>query len=97
MSRMPLNQIVFGKTDAFNELNTFGQEFFVGSFVANPKYHIEDFLSGSRFFICGKKGTGKSAFLKYLDATSKATWLIWCFRSDSSQKLNKLIRRTSNR
>ena len=71
MSRMPLNQIVFGKTDAFNELNTFGQEFFVGSFVANPKYHIEDFLSGSRFFICGKKGTGKSAFLKYLECHFK--------------------------
>lgn len=67
MERMPLSQVVFGKTDAFNELNTFGQEYFVGSFVANPKYHIDEFLSGSRFFICGKKGTGKSAFLKYLE------------------------------
>lgn len=37
------------------------------SFVANPKYHIDDFLSGSRFFVCGKKGTGKSALLKYLE------------------------------
>lgn len=97
MSRMPLNQIVFGKTDAFNELNTFGQEFFVGSFVANPKYHIEDFLSGSRFFICGKRVQESLHFLNIWNATSKATWLIWCFRSDSSQKLNKLIRRTSNR
>lgn len=26
MRKMPLNQIAFGKTDAFNELNTFGQE-----------------------------------------------------------------------
>ena len=32
-----------------------------------PKYHIDDFLSGSRFFVCGKKGTGKSALLKYLE------------------------------
>lgn len=41
MRKMPLNQIAFGKTDAFNELNTFGQEYFMESFVANPKYHIE--------------------------------------------------------
>lgn len=67
MGKMPLRQIVFGKTDAFNELNTFGQEYFVGSFVSNPKYHVEDFISGSRYFICGKKGTGKSALLKYLE------------------------------
>lgn len=55
------------KEYAFNELNTFGQEYFMESFVANPKYHIDDFLSGSRFFVCGKKGTGKSALLKYLE------------------------------
>lgn len=67
MDKMPINQIVFGKTDAFNELNSFGQDYFVGSFVSNSKYHIEDFISGSRFFICGKKGTGKSALLKYLE------------------------------
>lgn len=64
---MPINQIVFGKTDAFNELNTFGQDYFVGSFVSNPKYHVDEFISGSRYFICGKKGTGKSALLKYLE------------------------------
>ena len=67
MKKIPLSKIVFGKTDAFNELNTFGQEFFVGSFVSNPKYHVDEFVSGSRFFICGKKGTGKSALLKYLE------------------------------
>lgn len=66
MSKMPINQIVFGKTDAFNELSTFGQDYFMGSFVSNTKYHIDEFISGSRFFICGKKGTGKSALLKYL-------------------------------
>lgn len=63
---MPLNQIAFGKTDAFNELNTFGQDYFMESFVSNPKYHIDEFLSGSRYYICGKKGTGKSALLRYL-------------------------------
>lgn len=63
-TKMPLSKIVFGKTAAFNELNAFGQEYFVGPFVSNPRYHIDDFFSGSRFFICGKKGTGKSTLLK---------------------------------
>ncbi len=67
MDKMPLSQIIFGKTDAFNELNTFGQDYFMGSFVSNPKYHIDEFLSGSRYYICGKKGTGKSALIKYLE------------------------------
>lgn len=63
-TKMPLSKIVFGKTDAFNELNAFGPEYFVGPFVSNHRYHIDDFFSGSRFFICGKKGTGKSTLLK---------------------------------
>lgn len=75
MNKMPISQIVFGKTDAFNELNTFGQDYFMGSFVSNPKYHIDEFLSGSRYYICGKKGTGKSALLKYLQC---------CFEADNS-------------
>ena len=37
-TKMPLSKIVFGKTDAFNELNAFWQEYFVGSFVSNPRY-----------------------------------------------------------
>ena len=65
MAKILLDQIAFGKTDAFNELNTFGKEYFVGSFVSNPKYHVDDFLSGERYYICGKKGTGKSALLRY--------------------------------
>lgn len=66
MDRIPLSKIIFGKTDAFNELNTFGEDYFMHSFVSNPKYHIDEFISGSRYYICGKKGTGKSALLKYL-------------------------------
>lgn len=69
MKKLSLKEIAFGKTDAFNELNTFGSDYFVGSFVSNPRYHIEDFLNGSRYYICGKKGSGKSALLKYLECT----------------------------
>lgn len=67
MEKMPLDKIVFGKTDAFKELSVFGQDYFVDSFVSNPKYHIDEFLSGDRYYICGKKGTGKTSLLKYLE------------------------------
>ena len=66
MDRIQLSKIILGKTDAFNELNTFGEDYFMYSFVSNPKYHIDEFISGSRYYICGKNGTGKSALLKYL-------------------------------
>ena len=81
--------MLFGKTDAFNELNTFGQDYFMNSFVSNPKYHIDEFLSGSRYYICGKKGTGKSALLKYLQchfATDNCNLVFpICFKSDIEQ------------
>lgn len=89
MNKIPLSQILFGKTDAFNELNTFGQDYFMNSFVSNPKYHIDEFLSGSRYYICGKKGTGKSALLKYLQchfATDNCNLVFpICFKSDIEQ------------
>lgn len=68
---MPIREIEFGKTDAFTELNVFGEDYFVSSFVSNAKYRIDEFLSGSRFLVLGKKGTGKSALLKYLECTFK--------------------------
>ena len=55
MSEMPISQIVFGKTDAFNEHSSVGQDYFVSSFVANPKYHINEFMDGSRFLFAVKK------------------------------------------
>ena len=67
--RIELNEIFFGKIDALNELNECGPDFFVDSFVNNSRYHIDDFLSGEKYYICGKKGTGKTAFLRYLECT----------------------------
>lgn len=69
MERLRLNEILFGKTDAFNELIELGQDFFVDAFVNNEKYHMNDFLQGKKYYICGKKGTGKTAFLRYLECS----------------------------
>ena len=64
---LELRRISFGKTDAFNELSELGPDYFLDSFVVNEKYRLTEFLEGKKYYICGKKGTGKTAFLRYLE------------------------------
>lgn len=64
---MKFKDIMFGKTDASNELNEVGDSFYVSSFLEYEKYQIQDFLTGKRYYIMGRKGTGKTALLKYLE------------------------------
>lgn len=64
---LDLKSISFGKIDAFNELSELGTDYFLDSFVVNDKYRLQDFLDGKKYYICGKKGTGKTAFLRYLE------------------------------
>ena len=68
---LDLREIAFGKTDAFNELSELGPDYFLDSFVVNDKYRLSDFLEGKKYYICGKKGTGKTAFLRYLECRLK--------------------------
>lgn len=65
--KMKVNEIKFGKIDAHNELQEFGEEYYRTSFLVYEKYKIDSFLKGENYFICGNKGTGKTAFLKYLE------------------------------
>ena len=67
LQRLQLKEILFGKTDAFNEVLQLGPDFFIDSFVENERYQKDDFLNGNKFYIVGKKGTGKTAFLRYLE------------------------------
>lgn len=64
--KLPLKDLFFGKTDAYNELLECGPEQFARSFWRNDTYDINEFLSGTKYYIYGDKGTGKTAFLKYL-------------------------------
>ena len=66
-SKLPLKDLCFGKTDAYNELLESGAELFERFFWQNDQYSINDFLKGSKYYIYGDKGTGKTAFLKYLE------------------------------
>lgn len=64
---MTFKDIMFGKTDASNELNEVGDSFYVSSFLEYEKYQINDFFCGKKYYIMGRKGTGKTALLKYLE------------------------------
>ena len=44
MRKMPLNQIAFGKTDAFNELNTFGQECYDELRISEYRQRIYEYV-----------------------------------------------------
>ncbi len=67
MEKLRIGDIKFGKIDAHNELQEVGEEFYIDSFLEYDKYKINSFISGESYFICGNKGTGKTALLKYLE------------------------------
>ena len=66
-NKLKISQIKFGKIDAHNELQELGEEFYMNSFLEYEKYKIESFINGENYFVCGNKGTGKTALLKYLE------------------------------
>lgn len=76
-SKLSLKDLYFGKTDAYNELLEYGTDLFERFFWKNNQYGISDFLEGSKYYIYGDKGTGKTAFLKYLE----------CILSNESENL----------
>ena len=65
---MKIRDLDFGKIDANNEFLDKGDDKYLESFYDYDKYHISEFKNGKRYYICGNKGTGKTALLKYLEA-----------------------------
>lgn len=100
MDRLPIKKLKFGKTDAFNELVEFGDEWFTKSFFAFEKYRISQFISGERYYICGEKGTGKTALLRFLqcDLSRNPENLIIPirFKTDLDSEDKKGINRAAN-
>ena len=66
MDTLYFREIQFGKTDASNELIEVGNDYYLSSFLEYERYRIEDFFEGKKYFILGRKGTGKTALLKYM-------------------------------
>ena len=69
-NKLTLSQIYIGNTDAKNEL-LYGDQSeiddYKNNFVIPPSLMIDDFKSRKKYFITGLKGTGKTAFLRYVD------------------------------
>ena len=66
---LKLNQIFIGSVDAKHELLTETPEEknqFLNSFLIPDNFNIEDYTKRNRYFVTGLKGTGKTAFLRYL-------------------------------
>ncbi|MCA6115498.1 hypothetical protein J6524_11425 [Bradyrhizobium sp. WSM 1738] len=67
-----LSQLRFGQIDARNEVTTrdpIAIEHFRQSFLEPSGIRIDDFKKGVRYFVYGMKGSGKTAFLRYLSMT----------------------------
>lgn len=67
VARLPIKDIKFGMIDAHHEMLELGEDFYLSSFLQYDKYKISSFLNGENYFICGNKGMGKTALLKYLE------------------------------
>jgi len=67
MGRLTIKDIYVGKPDAKDEIGFDGIEGFVRSFVIPDTFNIDGLLHGSKYFITGYKGTGKTALLFYLE------------------------------
>lgn len=73
-SRLSLNQLNFGKTDAKNEVVSRDMQtiqHFVESFTSPNGLNIDDFVHGKRAFVHGVKGSGKTALLRYVQHQAK--------------------------
>jgi hypothetical protein len=71
---MPLSvgELKFGEIDAKNEVfqqTRYGSEVFSKSFQIPPRVNLDELLLGSRFFISGQKGCGKTALLLHTRKT----------------------------
>lgn len=97
---MFFKDIKFGKTDASNELMEFGDDYYLSSFLEYERYHIEDFFEGRKYFILGRKGTGKTALLKYMECKfrEKVENLVIPirFKSDFDEIDRKYVKRASS-
>lgn len=93
---MKLKELNLGSIDAKNELLTDTpeeRERFISAFVVPPSLDINKHISGSRYFVTGLKGTGKTALLRYIsirieENTQTGTHFI-LFKSQLNEDMRK--------
>ena len=67
MSEVRIRDLYTGQPDARDEVDFEGEESFLESYVMPPNFDLDGLLRGSKYFITGYKGTGKTALLLYMD------------------------------
>lgn len=100
MSNLTLNELNFGKTDAYNEYISTGTEQFKKMFYLYPSCPIDKLLNGGIYYICGDKGTGKTMLLKYLELkilelSNENRTIFIRFRRDIDEDARNELKRTS--
>lgn len=78
MKTVTIKELYAGKPDAKDEINYDGLEGFINTFVVPSSFNIDDLIKGSKFFITGYKGTGKTALLFFLDNYLKQKDMVSC-------------------
>lgn len=78
MKTVTIKELYAGKPDAKDEINYDGLEGFINTFVIPSSFNIDDLIEGSKFFITGYKGTGKTALLFFLDNYLKQKDMVSC-------------------
>lgn len=71
---IPVDDIKFGDPDALHELmqqDRDGSNVLMNSFVAPPRANLKQLETGSKFFIVGPKGSGKTTILLHLRRQQK--------------------------
>jgi len=67
MKRLKLNEMLFGKTDAYSEYNDYGHEVFRDLFYPYPNFNLEKILNGSNKLVCENSLTYVQSFEKNLE------------------------------
>lgn len=69
MRKITAKDLRFGDIDARHEIlarDEGKRQLFLDSFMAPPSFDIKNLINGEKFLIYGPKGSGKTAFLRYL-------------------------------
>jgi Cdc6-like AAA superfamily ATPase len=96
--RLPLKSLHFGEIDASIELKFGNETYFLDAFSVPHDLNKSAFIHGSKFFILGLKGTGKTALMRYLSrefvSTNRHTKFI-IFKHDVSEDERAHLERLS--
>jgi hypothetical protein len=97
---LSIKNIYVGSLDTTMELNVGGAKSsaaFINSYFIKNQNDLDEFIGGSKFFVFGQKGAGKTAFLRYAGEMIKRSkrpqgaYVLYRFRQDFPTQAHKDI------